>query len=96
MLIKNLNFIRCLRFCKNKSVISEICFLLGRWDPNDLNPKKWKANFRCALNSLQNVMEVKNLGESKGAHAYRVYQFLLEEETKPKDGNKTYSIIGGV
>ena len=60
---------------------------LGRWDPNDPNPKRWKANFRCALNSLQNVMEIKKLGESRGVHAFRVYQFLDEEETKPKEGS---------
>ncbi|XP_048758054.2 interferon regulatory factor 2 isoform X2 [Ostrea edulis] len=73
---------------KDASLFEKYAQHTGRWDPNDLNPKKWKANFRCALNSLQNVMEVKNLGESKGAHAYRVYQFLLEEETKPKDGHQ--------
>lgn len=60
---------------------------IGRWDPNDPNPKRWKANFRCALNSLQNVMEIKKLGESRGVHAFRVYQFLDEEETKPKEGS---------
>ncbi|XP_061182294.1 uncharacterized protein LOC133190620 [Saccostrea echinata] len=75
---------------KDASLFEKYAQHTGRWDPDDPNPKKWKANFRCALNSLQNVMEIKKLGESKGAHAYRVYQFLPEEETKPKDGNIKY------
>lgn len=32
-------------------------------------------------------MEIKKLGESRGVHAFRVYQFLDEEETKPKEGS---------
>lgn len=31
-------------------------------------------------------MEIKKLGESKGVHAFRVYQFLEEDDTKPKEG----------
>ncbi|XP_062567153.1 interferon regulatory factor 2-like isoform X2 [Saccostrea cucullata] len=73
---------------KDASLFEKYAQHTGRWDPDDPNPKKWKANFRCALNSLQNVMEIKQLGESKGAHAYRVYQFLPEEETKPKDDHR--------
>ncbi|XP_022313099.2 uncharacterized protein LOC111118091 isoform X2 [Crassostrea virginica] len=72
---------------KDASLFEKYARHTGRWDPNDPNPKRWKANFRCALNSLQNVMEIKKLGESRGVHAFRVYQFLDEEETKPKEGN---------
>lgn len=72
---------------KDASLFEKYAEHTGRLDPNDPNPKRWKANFRCALNSLQNVMEIKKLGESKGAHAFRVYQFLEEEDTKPKEGN---------
>ena len=49
-------------------------------------------------------MEIKKLGESRGVHAFRVYQFLDEEETKPKEGsykndmkivNSFYWVVGG-
>lgn len=72
---------------KDASLFEKYAQHTGRWDPDDPSPKRWKANFRCALNSLQNVMEIKKLGESKGVHAFRVYQFLEEDDTKPKEGN---------
>ncbi|KAL4239676.1 interferon regulatory factor 1 [Mactra antiquata] len=46
------------------------------------DPKKWKANFRCALHSLQDVDEDKSLGVKRGNNAYRVYRFLDEKKAK--------------
>ncbi len=44
--------------------------------------RTWKATFRCALNSLSDVKEVKQMSEKKGAHAYRVYQFLERKDKR--------------
>lgn len=38
-------------------------------------------------------MEIKKLGESKGVHAFRVYQFLEEDDTKPKEGFYLHQIF---
>ncbi|XP_041362983.1 interferon regulatory factor 2-like isoform X2 [Gigantopelta aegis] len=46
------------------------------------NPKLWKANFRCALNSLPDVKRLPS--ETKGQNALRRYQFLDPSQAKPK------------
>lgn len=51
----------------------------GRWNNGD--PKRWKANFRCALNSLRYVEEVKGLSVKKGQHAFRVFRMLETPKT---------------
>ncbi|XP_072165624.1 uncharacterized protein [Diadema setosum] len=38
------------------------------------NPKIWKANFRCAINSLPDIEELREKGKSKGNDAYKVYR----------------------
>jgi interferon regulatory factor 2 len=40
------------------------------------NPKRWKANFRCALNSLADIKEVKEYSQKRGSNAFKVYQLL--------------------
>ena len=45
-------------------------------------PKRWKANFRCALNSLPDVQEVKELGQKRGNDPFKVYEFLPEQPRK--------------
>ncbi|XP_069055288.1 interferon regulatory factor 1 isoform X1 [Pleurodeles waltl] len=40
------------------------------------DPKTWKANFRCAMNSLPDIKEVKDKSINKGSSAVRVYQML--------------------
>lgn len=40
------------------------------------DPKTWKANFRCALNSLPDIEEVKDRSVNKGHHAMRVFKML--------------------
>ncbi|XP_072368572.1 interferon regulatory factor 1-like [Scyliorhinus torazame] len=39
-------------------------------------PKTWKANFRCAMNSLPDIEEVKDRSVNKGSSAIRVYRML--------------------
>ncbi|XP_029439987.1 interferon regulatory factor 1 isoform X2 [Rhinatrema bivittatum] len=40
------------------------------------DPKTWKANFRCAMNSLPDIEEVKDKSINKGSGAVRVYRML--------------------
>ncbi|KAM9788584.1 uncharacterized protein ACB057_013130 [Neosynchiropus ocellatus] len=40
------------------------------------DPKTWKANFRCAMNSLPDIEEVKDRSVNKGHMAARVYRML--------------------
>ncbi|KAM4620484.1 interferon regulatory factor 1b isoform 2-T3 [Polymixia lowei] len=48
------------------------------------DPKTWKANFRCAMNSLPDIEEVKDKSVNKGHQAVRVYR-MLQVVNKPKD-----------
>lgn len=47
------------------------------------DPKTWKANFRCAMNSLPDIEEVKDKSINKGCGAVRVYR-MLPTVTKKK------------
>lgn len=40
------------------------------------DPKTWKANFRCAMNSLPDIKEVKDRSVNKGHQAVRVFKML--------------------
>lgn len=40
------------------------------------DPKTWKANFRCAMNSLPDIKEVKDRSTNKGHQAARVFRML--------------------
>ncbi|CAL9685172.1 unnamed protein product [Knipowitschia caucasica] len=40
------------------------------------DPKTWKANFRCAMNSLPDIEEVKDQSVHKGHQAVRVFRML--------------------
>ncbi|XP_054627137.1 interferon regulatory factor 1-like [Dunckerocampus dactyliophorus] len=50
----------------------------GRYHPgkHQADPKTWKANFRCALNSLPDVCELREHSKKSGSDAYRVYKML--------------------
>ncbi|XP_060096485.1 interferon regulatory factor 1 [Heteronotia binoei] len=64
----------------------------GRYKKGEVHPdpKTWKANFRCAMNSLPDIEEVKDKSISKGSSAVRVYRMLQssaktqKKEKKPK------------
>ncbi|XP_035606280.1 interferon regulatory factor 2-like isoform X1 [Oncorhynchus keta] len=52
------------------------------------DPKTWKANFRCAMNSLPDIEEVKDKSIKKGTNAFRVYKMLSVSERQTKKGKK--------
>uniref|UniRef100_A0A3Q2P001 Interferon regulatory factor 2 n=1 Tax=Fundulus heteroclitus TaxID=8078 RepID=A0A3Q2P001_FUNHE len=52
------------------------------------DPKTWKANFRCAMNSLPDIEEVKDKSIKKGTNAFRVYKMLSFTERSLKKGKK--------
>ncbi|XP_016106684.1 interferon regulatory factor 2-like [Sinocyclocheilus grahami] len=55
----------------------------GRYKPgaDKPDPKTWKANFRCALNSLTDVHELQDKSIKKGHNAFRVYTLLPHSKT---------------
>ncbi|MBN3278626.1 IRF2 factor, partial [Polyodon spathula] len=68
----------------------------GKYQPgvDKPDPKTWKANFRCAMNSLPDIEEVKDKSIKKGSHAFKVYRMLTLTERPTKKGKQkiTYSI----
>ncbi|XP_020319772.1 interferon regulatory factor 1-like [Oncorhynchus kisutch] len=56
-------------------------FIQGETTPD---PKTWKANFRCAMNSLPDIKEVKDKSINRGSGAVRVYK-MLNVSTKPNN-----------
>ncbi|CAB1352971.1 unnamed protein product [Coregonus sp. 'balchen'] len=48
-------------------------FIQGKTEPD---PKTWKANFRCAMNSLPDIEQVKDKSINRGCGAVRVYKML--------------------
>ncbi len=63
------------------------CHFLGKYQPGDKpDPKTWKANFRCAMNSLPDIEEVKDKSIKKGTNAFRVYKMLSASERHSKRG----------
>lgn len=61
---------------------------LGKYQPgiDRPDPKTWKANFRCAMNSLPDIEEVKDKSIKKGTNAFRVYKMLSSSERSLKKG----------
>jgi hypothetical protein len=50
------------------------------------DPRRWKANFRCALNALPDIKELQARGVTRGNNAYKVYQMLRKTtDVKEKD-----------
>ncbi|KFQ96393.1 Interferon regulatory factor 1 [Nipponia nippon] len=65
----------------------------GRYKVGEKNPdpKTWKANFRCAMNSLPDIEEVKDKSINKGSSAVRVYRMLppLTKDQKKERKSKS-------
>lgn len=53
------------------------------------DPKTWKANFRCAMNSLPDIEEVKDKSVNKGCGAVRVYRMLPAVSKKKMKRSKS-------
>ncbi|XP_019725371.1 interferon regulatory factor 2 [Hippocampus comes] len=62
----------------------------GKYQPGKdrPDPKTWKANFRCAMNSLPDIEEVKDKSNKKGTNAFRVYKMLSSSERSIRKGKK--------
>ncbi|XP_024918979.1 interferon regulatory factor 2 isoform X2 [Cynoglossus semilaevis] len=62
----------------------------GKYQPDvdRPDPKTWKANFRCAMNSLPDIEEVKDKSIKKGTNAFRVYKMLSSTERNLRKGKK--------
>ncbi|KAI4887399.1 hypothetical protein NFI96_006840 [Prochilodus magdalenae] len=63
----------------------------GRYKPgiDKPDPKTWKANFRCALNSLPDVQELRDKSIKKGHNAFRVYILLPSNKTPKRRKGKS-------
>ncbi|KAK7161567.1 hypothetical protein R3I94_004296 [Phoxinus phoxinus] len=62
----------------------------GKYRPgiDKADPKTWKANFRCAMNSLPDIEEVKDKSMKRGSNAFRMYRMLSSSEKAVKKGKK--------
>lgn len=74
----------------------------GKYQPgiDRPDPKTWKANFRCAMNSLPDIEEVKDKSIKKGTNAFRVYKMLSSSERvkkgKKKEGRRNKEMSSGM
>lgn len=48
------------------------------------DPKTWKANFRCAMNSLPDIEEVKDKSINKGQQAMRIFRMLPVSKSRDR------------
>lgn len=54
------------------------CFVPGKYNPNKdriPNTKKYKATFRCAINSLPDCEEIVEKSQKSGHDAFKIYRF---------------------
>ncbi|XP_006888147.1 PREDICTED: interferon regulatory factor 1 [Elephantulus edwardii] len=58
----------------------------------ETDPKTWKANFRCAMNSLPDIEEVKDQSRNKGSSAVRVYRMLPPLTKNERKERKSKSV----
>ncbi|XP_063074775.1 interferon regulatory factor 2a [Engraulis encrasicolus] len=64
----------------------------GKYHPgvDQPDPKTWKANFRCAMNSLPDIEEVKDKSSKKGNNAIKVYRMLSTTERARKKEKRKF------
>ncbi|KAM9728815.1 interferon regulatory factor 1b [Menidia menidia] len=80
---------------KDASLFKEWAIHTGKYvEGQTCDPKTWKANFRCAMNSLADIEEVKHRSINKGHQAVRVFRMLpatpksKEKQAKAKETKK--------
>uniref|UniRef100_A0A8C4RIC9 Interferon regulatory factor 2-like n=2 Tax=Erpetoichthys calabaricus TaxID=27687 RepID=A0A8C4RIC9_ERPCA len=76
---------------KDASLFRSWALHTGKYKPgtDKPDPKTWKANFRCALNSLPDVKELHDRSIKKGNNAYRVYVMLpMHKSQRRRKGMK--------
>lgn len=62
---------------KDASLFKKWAIHTGKYTEGQTSdPKTWKANFRCAMNSLPDIEEVKDKSIHKGQQAVRVFKML--------------------
>ncbi|XP_078470795.1 uncharacterized protein LOC144732993 isoform X1 [Lampetra planeri] len=64
------------------SIFREWAIHTGKFREDHVDPKTWKANFRCALHSLCDVRERRDLSTRRGGQAARVYVMLAPRTPK--------------
>ncbi|XP_052286610.1 uncharacterized protein LOC127882168 isoform X2 [Dreissena polymorpha] len=77
---------QCFNMQNDTNLFERWAIHTGRHEESD--HKRWKANFRCALNSLPDVIELKEYGIKKGSNAFKVYKFLDEKESRANKEHK--------
>uniref|UniRef100_H3A316 IRF tryptophan pentad repeat domain-containing protein n=1 Tax=Latimeria chalumnae TaxID=7897 RepID=H3A316_LATCH len=75
---------------KDASLFKNWAIHTGKFKPDvdRPDPKTWKANFRCALNSLSDIVELRDHSVKRGNNAFRVYEMLPSGEIPPKRKRK--------
>ena len=70
----------------------------GRYRPgkDKPDPKTWKANFRCALNSLPDICELQEHSRKRGSNAYRVYRMMPSTQTHRRRRGKRRLRVGSI
>lgn len=83
---------QCWSFPKDACVFEGWAIHSGRYRKgyDRPDPRRWKANFRCALNALPDIVELPNQGIARGQDAYKVYQ-IVRKSTKKDGHNKRHS-----
>ncbi|XP_018419278.1 PREDICTED: interferon regulatory factor 1 [Nanorana parkeri] len=79
---------------KDASLFRSWAIHTGRYKQGEKepDPKTWKANFRCAMNSLPDIKEVKDKSIYKGSSAVRVYKMLPAPVKTEKKERKSKSL----
>ncbi|XP_023659400.1 interferon regulatory factor 1b [Paramormyrops kingsleyae] len=86
---------------KDASLFMQWAIHTGKYKPGVTHPdpKTWKANFRCAMNSLPDIEEVKAKSVHKGSDAVRVYRMLQsvtkkkEKKSRTKDNRRKMKVV---
>ncbi|KAL2098032.1 hypothetical protein ACEWY4_007239 [Coilia grayii] len=67
----------------------------GKYHPgvDQPDPRTWKSNFRCAMNSLSDIIEVKDQSVRRGSKAFKVYKMLEEVERRRRKGWVMFVLI---